>query len=70
MSREQATRCTQQQLAYLAYWKQRGVTFGRDDVIPESAAIPPRQWHVPLRVELLATAVILLGILSLMYIIK
>ena len=37
----QATRCTQEQLAYLAYWQARGAKFGRDDVIPESTDAPP-----------------------------
>lgn len=38
----QATKCSQKQLAYLAYWQNRGYTFGRNDVIPESSEIPPR----------------------------
>ena len=70
MKREQATRCNSKQLAYLSYWQQRGYTFGRNDVIPESTTIPPRQWYLPRRVELLATAVILFGVCSLLYITK
>jgi hypothetical protein len=38
----QATKHTQKQLAYLAYWQQRGYTFARNDVIPESITTPPR----------------------------
>lgn len=55
-----ATRCTQKQLAYLAFWQARGYQFGRDDVIPESTCIPPRQWHLPRRVDLIATGVLLI----------
>jgi len=42
----QATKCSQKQLAYLAYWQNRGYTFGRNDVIPESTLIPPSQWYM------------------------
>lgn len=37
----QATRYTQKQLAYLAYWEQRGYTFGRNENIPETVEAPP-----------------------------
>jgi hypothetical protein len=57
--KSQATRCTQKQLAYLAYWQARGYTFGRDDVIPECTMTPPPSWHMPRKVDLIATAVVL-----------
>lgn len=37
----QATRTTQKQLAYLAYWQARGYRFGRNELAPESTATPP-----------------------------
>ena len=39
--RPQATRCTQKQLAYLAYWRARGYQFKRGEKIPESTTIRP-----------------------------
>jgi len=60
----QATKCTQKQLAYLAYWQQRGYTFGRDDVIPESTLTPPRQWYVSSWYDLAVTAVALIVIFN------
>lgn len=55
----QATRVTQKQLAYLAYWQQRGYTFDRDAVIPESTEILPDAWRLPHVVDLAFTAVCL-----------
>lgn len=43
---KQATKCTQKQLAYLAYWRNRGYQFGRDDVIPENTLTPPSDFAV------------------------
>lgn len=60
--RPQATRCTQKQLAYLAYWQKRGYTFDRDDVIPESTSIRPDAWNLPTRTVLAVTAVMLVVI--------
>lgn len=63
----QATRVTQKQLAYLAYWqdpKNGGYTFDRDAVIPESTEIPPDAWCVPTWYELAVTAVCL-GVIAL-----
>jgi hypothetical protein len=62
--RTQATKYTQKQLAYLAYWQQRGYTFGRDDVIPESTLTPPQQWYVSKWYDLAVTAVALIVIFS------
>ena len=59
--RQQATRCTQRQLACLAHWQALGYTFDRDAVIPEDTRIAPDAWRVPSRVELAATAIILVG---------
>lgn len=39
--KSQATKCTQQELAYLAYWQARGAKFGRDEKIPTSTCTPP-----------------------------
>lgn len=39
----QATPVTQKQLAYLAYWQQRGYQFKRGDAIPESTMVRPGQ---------------------------
>ena len=57
--RQQATRCTQRQLAYLAHWQALGFTFDRDDVIPESTLIKPDAWNLPSRTVLAASAVML-----------
>jgi hypothetical protein len=61
----QATRATQKQLAYLAYWQRLGYQFGRGDVIPESTEIPPKDWFMPRWCDLAVTAVGLLAILVL-----
>lgn len=58
----QATRMTQKQLAYLAYWQARGHQFGRNDRIPESTSIPPRQMDRPRAIELGITAGLLIAI--------
>ncbi len=65
--RAQATRVTQKQLAYLAYWQQRGYTFDRDAVIPESTEILPDAWRVPRVVDLAFTAVCLAVIAFALY---
>jgi hypothetical protein len=62
--RTQATKCTQKQLAYLAYYQKLGYTFGRNDVIPESTLIPPRQWYVSKWHDFAVTAVALVVIFS------
>ena len=59
----QATRATQKQLAYLAYWQRLGYRFGRGDVIPESTEIPPKDWFMPRWCDLAVTAAGLLAIL-------
>lgn len=53
----QATRCTQRQLAYLAYWQARGYTFPRGAVIPENTNTPPADWSLPTRTVLAVSAV-------------
>ena len=60
--RTQATRCTQTQLAYLAYWQARGHTFPRDAVIPESTLTPPDTWALPSRTVLAVTTVMLVSV--------
>lgn len=59
----QATRLTQQQLAYLAYWQKRGYRFGRDDEIPETTQVPPPGMDQPTAVELLVTGGLVLAII-------
>lgn len=59
---QQATKATQKQLAYLAYWGARGYQFGRDDVILESTCIPPRSADIPRPIELAVTAILLISI--------
>lgn len=58
----QATKCTQKQLAYAAYWQARGYTFPRDAVIPESTLTPPNTWALPSRTVLAVTAVMLAAV--------
>ena len=67
MPQPQATRCTQRQLAYLAYWQARGYHFDRDAVIPENTSIRPDAWNLPARTVLAVTAamlVVVFGILK------
>lgn len=63
----QATKATQKQLAYLAYWQQRGYSFGPNDVIPESTEILPDQWSMPRWVDLAFTAIALLAVCAALY---
>lgn len=58
----QATYMTPKQLAYLAYWQARGHQFRRNDRIPESTSIPPRQMDRPRAIELAVTAGLLIAI--------
>lgn len=53
---------TPKQLAYLAYWRARGHQFVRNEAIPESTAIPPRQMDRPRAIELAVTAGLLIAI--------
>lgn len=62
----QATRCTQKQLAYLAYWQARGYHFPRGAVIPESTLTPPRSWNLPTRTVLVVTGVMLAVVYSIL----
>lgn len=39
--KSQATRCTQEELAYLAYWQSKGFTFKRGEPIPLNTVTPP-----------------------------
>lgn len=39
--RDQARRCTPQELAYLAYWRSRGYRIAVDEPIPLSTVTPP-----------------------------
>lgn len=39
--RNQATRCTQRELAMLAYWQSKGIQIRRDQQIPLSTETPP-----------------------------
>ena len=63
----QATRCTQRQLAYLAYWQARGYTFDRDAVIPENASIKPDAWNLPSRTDLAVTALMLVIVYGILW---
>ena len=62
MPQPQATRCTQLQLVYLAYWQALGYTFSRDAVIPESTLIKPYAWNLPSRAVLAVSAVMLAAV--------
>ena len=64
--RQQATRCTQRQLAYWGYWTKRGYTFGRDAVIPESTNIKPDAWNLPTRTVLAVSAVMLVVVFGIL----
>lgn len=64
MSKQQATRCTQKQLAYLSYWRARGYHFNRDEDIPERTCIPPHQMDRPRAIELAVTAGMLIAIFA------
>lgn len=64
MSKQQATRCSQKQLAYLSYWQSRGHQFGRDEEIPENTAILPRQMDRPRAIELAVTIGLLIAIFA------
>lgn len=66
MKRTQATRCTQRQLAYLAYWQARGYHFPRGVVIPESTSIKPGAWNLPTRTVLAVTAVMLVVVFGIL----
>lgn len=62
----QATRCTQKQLAYLAFWQAKGYHFDRDAVIPESTLTPPTDWYLPRWIDLAASAVILVAVFAIL----
>ena len=65
MSKAMATRVSQKQLAYLAYWQHPnngGHIFPRDAVIPESTLTPPNTWALPSRTVLAVTAVMLVAV--------
>lgn len=64
--KNQATRLTQQQLAYLAHWQNRGHVIGRDEVIPEDTRIAPGG-DTPELVELLVTGALLVVVFVLVY---
>jgi hypothetical protein len=58
----QATRCTQKELADMAYWQKPesgGHHFPRGAVIPESTTTPPQSWSLPTRTVLAVSAVML-----------
>ena len=66
--RQQATRCTQSQLAYLAHWQELGYTFGRDAVIPEHTSIRPDAWSLPSRAVLAVSAVMLVVVYGILWV--
>ncbi len=39
--RDQATRCTRQELAYLTHWRSKGFMIGIDEPIPLNTVTPP-----------------------------
>ena len=63
----QATKCNHKQLAYLAYWQQRGYKFGRDDLIPENPLIKPRQWYMAFWVDLAVTGLAMAIVFASLY---
>jgi hypothetical protein len=65
MSKAMATRVSQKQLAYLAYWQHpdNGAhEFPRGAVIPEEISIKPASWALPSRTVLAVTAVMLVAV--------
>lgn len=42
IARQQAKRCTPEQLSYLSYWRSRGCALKIDDVIPLNMVTPPQ----------------------------
>lgn len=62
-----ATRATQKQLAYFAYWQARGYQFPRNAVIPESKLIKPDTWNLPRRVDLLVSALMLVSVYAILW---
>ena len=62
MPKPQATRCTQSQLAYLAYWQALGYTFDRDAVMPSDIRVKPDAWNLPTRTVLAVSAVMLAAV--------
>jgi len=55
-----ATRYTQKQLAYIAYWEGRGYTFKPGEVVSEDTRIAPGG-DSPKAIELLVTGFLLVG---------
>ena len=66
--KEQATRCTQRQLAYLAHWQALEYTFGRDAVIPSDIRVKPDAWSLPTRTVLAVTAVMLVIVYGILWV--
>ena len=65
MSKATATRVSQKQLAYLAYWSHPdngGHEFPRGAVIPEDISIKPNTWSLPSSTVLAVTAVMLAAV--------
>ncbi len=42
IARQQAKRCSYEQLSYLSYWRSRGYALKIDDVIPLNTVTPPQ----------------------------
>lgn len=64
--RPQATRCTQQELAYLAHWQSKGYHFKPGEQIPLSTVTPPSfATRHPLLDALIGGLVLLAGLGSL-----
>jgi hypothetical protein len=64
-----ATRVSQKQLAYLAYWSHPdngGHEFPRGAVIPEDISIKPESWALPSHTVLAVTAVMLVVVFGIL----
>lgn len=64
--REQATRCTQAELAYLAYWQSKGYTIKPGEPVPHNRVTPPSLATRRPKIDaVLSALVIIIGALAL-----
>lgn len=65
----QATRCTQKELADMAYWQKPengGYTFQRGSKIPDSTLEKPDAWNLPSLATLAVSAVMLVVVFGIL----